>query len=132
MLVVYSPSFLKCKKSNALKKSTNNRVALTFFNHTPSMIRRVARICDDVDRFLWKAFLFFLRMFSISGKIWLRSKTLKTLAAFAVRVMTLYFLTILKLPFWKKRRIQSFVYPAIVFWLYASLHQRSMSLSVFV
>ena len=39
---------------------------------------------------------FFLQIFSISGLMQLRSKTLKTLAAKEVRVMPLYFLVIFR------------------------------------
>ena len=65
MLVVFSSSFL-CMKSNALKKSTNNRFASRFFAHAPSIIRQIFRIYNVVDRFLRNPLRFFWRVFPIS------------------------------------------------------------------
>ena len=57
-------------------ESTNNSVASKFFTRTPSMIRRILRICDVVGRFLRKPFRFFPRIFSISGSILLSIRNL--------------------------------------------------------
>ena len=46
------------------------------------VIRWIVRICDVVDRFFRKLFWFFLRIFSISGLIQLRSRTLKPFCRF--------------------------------------------------
>ena len=48
-------------ESNALEKSTNVSVDSRFFARIISMIRRIVRIFDVVDRFLRKPFWFFLR-----------------------------------------------------------------------
>ena len=79
--------FSLCMESNALKKSTNNSVALRFFVRTLSDIRWIVKICDVVDGFLRKPFWFFLRIFSISGSMRLRSRALYILAAIKVRVI---------------------------------------------
>ena len=91
--------FPLCMKPNVLRKSTNNSVTSRFFALAPSMIQRIVRISDVVDRFLLKPNWFFQRIFSTSSRIHLRS-----LAAMALRVMSLYFLEIPKLPIlWKKK-----------------------------
>ena len=68
--------FPLCTESNALGKSANSSVALSFFAPIHSMICRIVRIFVAVKRFLGKPFRFFLRIFSISGRIWLKSRAL--------------------------------------------------------
>ena len=63
-------------ESNTWEKSTNNKVASRFFAHTSSVIWWIVWICQVMDLFLQKLFWFFLRIFSISGLIWLRSRIL--------------------------------------------------------
>ena len=74
-------------ESKALVKSTNNIVASRFFAGTPSRIRRIVKICDDVDLFLRKPFSFFLSMFRILGSMRLRGRALYVLAAMDIRVV---------------------------------------------
>ena len=57
-------------------KSTNNSVAFWLFAWTLSMIRRIVRICEVVDRFLRKLLWFFQRIFTILDLIRLRSRAL--------------------------------------------------------
>ena len=80
--------FPLCMALNALDKSTNNSVASRIFARTPFNIRGIVKICDVVDRFLWKPFWFFLSIYLISGSMLLRSRTLKIFAAIEVRVLS--------------------------------------------
>ena len=64
---------------------------LRFFARPPSNIQRIVKICD-VDRFLWKPFWFFLRIFSISGSIQSSSRVLEILAAMDATVIPRNFL----------------------------------------
>ena len=80
MLVVFAP-FSQCIDSNIMEISTCSSFTWRFFVHTPSMIQRIVRICEFVDRFLRKPFWFFRSVFSISCWIRLKSRTLTTLAA---------------------------------------------------
>ena len=52
-----------------LVKSTNRNVACRFFARMPSRILRMVNICEVVDLFLRKPFLFFLRMLSNLGSM---------------------------------------------------------------
>ena len=61
-------------ESQALVKSTNSNVACRFFPSMPSRILWMVNICEVVDLFLRKPFWFFLRMFSILGSMWFRSR----------------------------------------------------------
>ena len=79
--------FRLCMDLNVLDNSTYNSVASRFFVQTPSMIVRIVRICNVLDRFLRKTFWFFQRIFSISRSIRLRSKVPKTLADIEIRVI---------------------------------------------
>ena len=72
--------FSLCMESNALEKFITNSVAKRFFARTPSMIQRIVRICDLVDRFLWKSFGFFLRIFAASGRIRLKLNSLLSIS----------------------------------------------------
>ena len=78
-------------ESKALVKSTNDIVATRFFTRIPSKIRRIFKIWDVVDLFLWKPFWFFQSMFSILGSMRLRSRALYILAAMDERVITQLF-----------------------------------------
>ena len=62
-------------ESNASEKSTNNRVASRFFAYSP-VLPQVVKIFEFVDGFLRKPFWLFLRIFSIVGRIRLKSKVL--------------------------------------------------------
>ena len=75
-LEVFVPSSL-CAWSQMPWRNLQMRVLHQgFFAQTPSMIQWIVRIFDVVDCFLWKPFWFFLRIFSISGLLWLRSRAL--------------------------------------------------------
>ena len=63
-------------ESKALVKLTNSNVACRFFARMPSRILRMVNICEVVDLFLQKPFWFFLRMLSIFGSVWFRSRAL--------------------------------------------------------
>ena len=65
-------------------KSTNSNVTCRFFARTPSRILRMVNICEVVDLFLRKPFLFVLRMWSILGSMRFRSRAWKILAAMDV------------------------------------------------
>ena len=67
-------------ESRAMDKSTKKSLVSRFFARSPSIIRRIIKICDVVDQFLWKPFWFFQRFFSISNSIPLSSRTLYILA----------------------------------------------------
>ena len=45
-----------CMESNDLEKSMNISDVLRFFARTPSIIGRIVKICDLVERFLRKSF----------------------------------------------------------------------------
>ena len=61
------------------------------------------------------------------------SRALYILATMDIRVIPQLFLTILRSPFFGKRRMHPFVYLSIVFWLYtALLYQSSMALNSLV
>ena len=68
--------FPLCMESKALVKSINSNVACRFFVRMPSRILRMVNICEVVDLFLRKPFWFFLRMLSILGSMWFRSRAL--------------------------------------------------------
>ena len=89
-------------ESKAFVKLTNNIVACRFFARTPSRILRVVNICEVVDRFLREPFLFFLKMLSILGSIWLRIRALYILAAMDVIVIPREFLANPRSPFFGK------------------------------
>ena len=74
-------------KTISLEKLTNNSVVSRFFASIHLMIRQNARICDVVDRFLQNVFWFFLRTFSVSERIPLRSKEVKTFTTMSIKLM---------------------------------------------
>ena len=74
-------------ESKALVKSINSIVAPRFVSRTSLRIQRIVKICDVVDLFDRKLFLFSLTMFSILGSIRLRSRVLYILAAIDVSVI---------------------------------------------
>ena len=61
-----------------------------FFALRSSTVQWIVMIYGIVERFLKKPLWFFVRIFSISGLIRLKSKSLKTLAALVIKAMPLY------------------------------------------
>ena len=116
-------------QTNALKKSTNSSVFWRFFAPDHSTDNLNLRSSGLISL---KAILIFLRIFSTSGQIGLKSKALQTSAAIAVRDMPLQFLVILRLHFLDKKEIQPFTHFSILFCLYIVLHNRSSMSSNFL
>ena len=99
MLEIFAPSSL-CVRS--LMPWRNLQIWLLprsfFFARTPK-IRRIFRICNVVDRCIWKPFWLFLRILSISGSMQLSSRALYIFPAMEERVIPREILTIPKSPF---------------------------------
>ena len=72
-------------ESNALEKSTNNSVVLSFFAWTPSRIQQIVKICDVLDRFL-----LFGRMVPSLLKIAKRTNNNNAIAYWSQQTYTLF------------------------------------------
>ena len=82
---------------------------------------KIFGLCE-VERSLWKLFRFSKEFFSISRRLWLRSRALLTLVAIVVRVMPLEFFVILRSRFMVKETMQSFIHFSIVFRIYIYIY----------
>ena len=91
MQFVFALIFPLCMDSNAMEKSTNSSVALRFFALTSSMMQRIVRIYEVMDRFLRKPFCYFQRIFSILSWIRLRSHLSMRRGRLDVLAISLFF-----------------------------------------
>ena len=74
-----------------MEKFMNSSVALRLFAHTTPIIGWLVRMCEVVEQFLWKPFRFFLRIFSISGWIWLNWLTCLDIITLLYKLLLLKF-----------------------------------------
>ena len=128
--VVFAPSFL-CIWSQMPWQSQQIIMLPLGFLHIH--LQEFVKVCDVMDLFLRKPFWLFLRIFSILGSMWLRSRALYILATMNVSDIPWLFLANPRSPFLGKVRMLSFVHLFIVFWLYMALqYQSSMLLNSLV